>query len=74
MLEDHPLPPELRSLTGQRCCPFGDGALRCADALLAAETCEELFTPQVRTLGCVRVQPAAVTPVPSVMARCAALR
>ncbi|GBF95639.1 glutamine-dependent NAD(+) synthetase [Raphidocelis subcapitata] len=46
VLEDHPLPPELRALTGQAKCPFGDGALRCCDALLAAETCEELFTPQ----------------------------
>jgi hypothetical protein len=47
-LEDHPLPPDVRAATGQAAAPFGDGALRCADALLAAETCEELFTPQVR--------------------------
>ena len=26
-------------------CPIGDAALRCEDAVLAAETCEELFTP-----------------------------
>lgn len=45
-LEDHPLPPDVRAVAQQASCPFGDGALRCADALLAAETCEELFTPQ----------------------------
>lgn len=47
MLEDHLLPPDVRTITGQTMCPFGDGALRLSDALLAAETCEELFTPQV---------------------------
>jgi hypothetical protein len=32
-------------VTGQRECPFGDAALQFEDAVLAAETCEELFTP-----------------------------
>eukprot|EP00775_Hariotina_reticulata_P006615 gene6615-6843_t len=45
-LESHALPPELADLTGQSSCPFGDGVLCLTDALLAAETCEELFTPQ----------------------------
>lgn len=31
--------------TRQTSCPFGDGILAFNDALLAAETCEELFTP-----------------------------
>jgi len=30
---------------GQRSCPFGDAALLLNDAVLAAESCEELFTP-----------------------------
>lgn len=30
---------------GQQTCPFGDAALQFRDALLAVETCEELFTP-----------------------------
>lgn len=33
---------------GQSSCSFGDGVLCLADATLASETCEELFTPQVR--------------------------
>ena len=45
-VEDHPLPRAIQALTGQASCPFGDAALRFADAVLAAETCEELFTPQ----------------------------
>lgn len=45
-VEDHALLPEIRLLTGQDTCPFGDAALRFEDAVLAAETCEELFTPQ----------------------------
>ncbi|CAL8465594.1 g5130 [Coccomyxa elongata] len=44
-VEDHGLPPEIREVTGQRTCPFGDAALALNDAFLAAETCEELFTP-----------------------------
>lgn len=44
-MEDHGLPPEIREIAGQRTCPFGDAALALNDAVLAAETCEELFTP-----------------------------
>ncbi len=44
-VEDHGLPPEIREVTGQRTCPFGDAALALNDAVLAPETCEELFTP-----------------------------
>mmetsp|Transcript_23328 Transcript_23328/g.59695 ORF Transcript_23328/g.59695 Transcript_23328/m.59695 type:complete len:726 (-) Transcript_23328:433-2610(-) len=45
-LEDHSLPPVVQAVAGQRTCPFGDGVLRLADTTLAAETCEELFTPR----------------------------
>ncbi|KAK9820653.1 hypothetical protein WJX81_008191 [Elliptochloris bilobata] len=44
-VEEHGLPPAVRAATGQAACPIGDAALRCEDAVLAAETCEELFTP-----------------------------
>ena len=44
-VEDHPLPPAVQRATGQRSAPFGDAALSFRDAVLAAETCEELFTP-----------------------------
>lgn len=46
LLEEHSLPAEVAEVTGQRDAPFGDGVLRLLDALLAPETCEELFTPQ----------------------------
>lgn len=45
-MEEHGLPAEVAEVTGQREVPFGDGVLRLLDALLASETCEELFTPQ----------------------------
>ncbi|GAX84189.1 hypothetical protein CEUSTIGMA_g11612.t1 [Chlamydomonas eustigma] len=32
-------------------CPIGDGVLRLCDAVLAAETCEELFTPRSPHIG-----------------------
>lgn len=35
----------IAELTSQRTCPFGDAALQFNDTVLAAETCEELFTP-----------------------------
>lgn len=35
----------MTQVSGQRFAPFGDAALQFTDALLAAETCEELFTP-----------------------------
>ena len=44
-MEEHGLPQEVRRITGQRACPLGDAALQLNDAVLAAETCEELFTP-----------------------------
>lgn len=44
-IEQHGLPPEIREITGQRTCSFGNAALQLNDAVLAAETCEELFTP-----------------------------
>lgn len=50
-VEEHSLPPRIRQLTGQTTCPFGDAALRFSDAVLAAETCEELFTPQAPHIG-----------------------
>ena len=39
------LPAQIAELTGQMTCPFGDAALQLHDCVLAAETCEELFTP-----------------------------
>jgi len=44
-VEQYCLPPEIREITGQRTCSFGNAALQLNDAVLAAETCEELFTP-----------------------------
>lgn len=45
-LEAHQLHEKLREVTGQDQVPFGLGVLRCADTTLAAETCEEMFTPK----------------------------
>ena len=45
MVEQYGLPPEIKEVTGQRTCSFGNAALQLNDAVLAAETCEELFTP-----------------------------
>eukprot|EP00892_Ulva_mutabilis_P007450 jgi/Ulvmu1/5077/UM021_0094.1 len=39
------LPLHFAQKFGQATCPFGDAALQFQDALLAVETCEELFTP-----------------------------
>jgi NAD+ synthase (glutamine-hydrolysing) len=50
-VEPHPLHPEIQEITGQTSCPFGDAALQFQDAVLAAETCEELFTPQAPHIG-----------------------
>lgn len=47
VVEDHPLHPVVRAACGQASVPFGDAVLRLEDSLLAAETCEELFTPNV---------------------------
>jgi NAD+ synthase (glutamine-hydrolysing) len=43
--QPHSLPRVIRDIEGQRDCPFGDAALKFEDAVLASETCEELFTP-----------------------------
>lgn len=39
------LPVQIAKMCEQRVCPFGDAALQFHDTVLAAETCEELFTP-----------------------------
>ena len=44
-LEEFRLPAEIAQLTGQEACPFGHAYLQLDDATLAAECCEELFTP-----------------------------
>jgi NAD+ synthase (glutamine-hydrolysing) len=44
--EEHTLPADVAAVTGQASCPFGDAVLAFRDTVLAAETCEELFTPQ----------------------------
>ena len=44
-VEEHGLAPEVRAVSGQRCCPIGDAVLVMNDAVLGVETCEELFTP-----------------------------
>lgn len=51
--EPHLLPPRLRPHApgGAGEVPFGDVVLKMGDALLAAETCEELFTPQAPHIG-----------------------
>lgn len=45
-VEEHTLPGVVRAATGQRTCPFGHAALAFSDAVLASESCEELFTPR----------------------------
>jgi NAD+ synthase (glutamine-hydrolysing) len=42
----HNLPPQLQEHQGVRQVPIGDVILSLNDTTLAAETCEELFTPQ----------------------------
>ena len=44
-VEDHALPRMIRDITGQDYVPFGDAAIATRDAVLASETCEELFAP-----------------------------
>jgi NAD+ synthase (glutamine-hydrolysing) len=39
------VPKSITRICGQKSCPFGIFALEFDDAVLAAETCEELFTP-----------------------------
>lgn len=45
-LEDHVLPKILRRATSQETVPFGIGAVATPDTIIAAETCEELWTPR----------------------------
>ena len=44
--EEHPLPRLIRDVTGQETVPIGDAAIATRDTAIAAETCEELFTPR----------------------------
>jgi NAD+ synthase (glutamine-hydrolysing) len=44
-IETFTLPRKIKAIKGQKTCPIGDGVLRLNDTTLAAETCEELFTP-----------------------------
>ena len=44
-MEDFTLPLDIAQMTEQKTVPIGDGALAFNDMVLAAETCEELFTP-----------------------------
>lgn len=46
VLEEYVLPAKIQMITGQRTVPFGIGILEGQDGTLAAETCEELFTPE----------------------------
>ncbi|KAM0247869.1 hypothetical protein ACHAQJ_009685 [Trichoderma viride] len=45
-VEQYNLPPQIREHQGTRQIPIGDVILSLNDTTLAAETCEELFTPQ----------------------------
>jgi NAD+ synthase (glutamine-hydrolysing) len=45
-VETFRLPPALAAVTGQADAPFGHAILQLADARLACESCEELFTPR----------------------------
>ncbi|KAK8145959.1 glutamine-dependent NAD(+) synthetase [Beauveria asiatica] len=44
-VEQYFLPPRIQTLQGSRQVPIGDVVLSTIDTCLAAETCEELFTP-----------------------------
>jgi NAD+ synthase (glutamine-hydrolysing) len=44
-LDAFTLPPNIQMVTSQQAVPFGAAAIDLADTTLAAETCEELFTP-----------------------------
>jgi NAD+ synthase (glutamine-hydrolysing) len=45
-VEQYNLPPALQKHQGVRQVPIGDVVLSLNDTTVAAETCEELFTPQ----------------------------
>lgn len=49
--EDHALCRGLAEVTGQDKVPFGQTAVSALDALVAAETCEELWTPDSPHIG-----------------------
>jgi NAD+ synthase (glutamine-hydrolysing) len=44
-VEEYRLPDVVRRATGQAACPIGIAVLAARDGTIAAETCEELFTP-----------------------------
>eukprot|EP00808_Paulinella_micropora_P029108 g24370.t1 len=50
-LQQHILPPTIYRITGQRSVPFGVAIIEANDGTVAAETCEELFTPQALHIG-----------------------
>ena len=43
--QEHALPRLVQDVTGQTTVPIGEAAIATRDAVLASETCEELFTP-----------------------------
>lgn len=45
-VESYQLPPKLQSHQGRRQVPIGDVLLETNDTCIAAETCEEIFTPR----------------------------
>lgn len=45
VVEEFQLPNIVAQIHKQESCPFGDAVLQFHDAVVAAETCEELFTP-----------------------------
>lgn len=45
-LEEYQLPKSIQRLNGQKSCPIGFAAIQCNDCIIAAESCEELFTPE----------------------------
>ncbi|KAL0640035.1 glutamine-dependent NAD(+) synthetase [Maublancomyces gigas] len=50
-VEEYYLPRMIAEITGQRKVPFGDAAISTYDTCIAAETCEELFTPNSPHIG-----------------------
>eukprot|EP01054_Gregarina_sp_Poly1_P010593 Gregarina_sp_Poly_1__10592@NODE_78_length_15809_cov_160_365646_g66_i0_p3_GENE_NODE_78_length_15809_cov_160_365646_g66_i0NODE_78_length_15809_cov_160_365646_g66_i0_p3_ORF_typecomplete_len722_score69_45NAD_synthase/PF02540_17/8e53CN_hydrolase/PF00795_22/2_5e11CN_hydrolase/PF00795_22/5_8e03Asn_synthase/PF00733_21/0_18_NODE_78_length_15809_cov_160_365646_g66_i068038968 len=45
-LEEFILPKSIQRFNNQRSCPIGFAAIQCNDCIIAAESCEELFTPE----------------------------
>ncbi|KAI5838087.1 hypothetical protein DFP73DRAFT_565719 [Morchella snyderi] len=50
-VEEYYLPRMVAEVTGQRKVSFGDAAISTLDTCIAAETCEELFTPNSPHIG-----------------------